>query len=83
MQMVLAKERINLFMKGADTDLDEVYKKFGVDYNLQAQLLSREADADGRMPDSLGGSSKLPKRFLQYWHSKNVQFSNEDCTFRM
>lgn len=49
MQMVLAKERINLFMKGADTDLDEVYKKFGVDYNLQAQLLSREADADGRM----------------------------------
>ena len=49
LQMVLAKERINLFMKGADTDLDEVYKKFGVDYNLQAQLLSREADADGRM----------------------------------
>lgn len=49
LQMVLAKERINLFMKGADADLDEVYKKFGVDYNLQAQLLSREADADGRM----------------------------------
>ena len=49
LQMVLAKERINLFMKGADADPDEVYKKFGVDYNLQAQLLSREVDADGRM----------------------------------
>ena len=49
LQMVLAKERINLFMKGADTDLDEVYRKFGVNYNLQARLLSRETDEDGRM----------------------------------
>ena len=67
LQMVLAKERINLFMKGADADLDEVYKKFGVDYNLR-----RSFSAAKQMRTAgcgfAGGSSKLPKRFLQYWH---------------
>lgn len=48
MQMVLAKERINLFMKGQDVDLDEIYEKFGVDYDLLAMLMYREEDEDGR-----------------------------------
>ena len=48
LQMVLAKEKINLFMKGQDTDLDEIYEKFGVDYNLLALLMRREEDEDGR-----------------------------------
>lgn len=47
MQMVLAKEKLNLFMKGQDVDLDEVYNRFGVDYDLMSLLMSREQDGDG------------------------------------
>ena len=48
MQMVMMKERINLFMKGQDTDLDEIYEKFGVDYNLLSMLMTREVDDEGK-----------------------------------
>ncbi len=48
LQMVMTKEKINLFMKGQDTDLDEIYEKFGVDYNLLALLMRREEDDEGR-----------------------------------
>ena len=48
MQMVMAKEKINLFMKGQDTDLDQIYDKFGVDYNLLSLLMKREQDEKGR-----------------------------------
>ncbi len=48
MQMVLAKEKINLFMKGQDTDLNAIYEKFGVDYDLFSLLMHREEDAEGR-----------------------------------
>lgn len=48
LQMVMAKEKINLFMKGQDADLDEIYEKFGVDYNLLALLMRREEDDEGR-----------------------------------
>lgn len=47
MQMVLAKEKLNLFMRGQNTDLDEIYDKFGVDYDLISSLMSREMDKDG------------------------------------
>lgn len=47
MQMVIAKEKINLFMKGKNVDLDEIYKKFGIDYNLMALLMRRERDEEG------------------------------------
>lgn len=47
MQMVLAKEKINLFMRGKETDLDEIYDTFGVDYNLLEALMRREEDKDG------------------------------------
>ena len=46
--MVMAKEKINLFMKGQDTDLDQIYEKFGVDYNLLALLMRREMDDEGK-----------------------------------
>lgn len=49
LQMVLAKEKLNLFMKGQDTDLDEIYEKFGIDYNLLALLMRRESDKDGHL----------------------------------
>ena len=48
MQMVLVKEKLNLFMKGQDTDLDEIYERFGVDYDLLALLMRREVDDEGR-----------------------------------
>ena len=48
MQMVIAKERLNLFMKGQDVDLDEIYERFGVDYDLMGMLMSKEYDEDGR-----------------------------------
>lgn len=48
MQMVLAKEKINLFMRGQDTDLDEIYERFGVDYDLLSSLMSREVDENGK-----------------------------------
>ena len=49
MQMVLVKEKINLFMKGQDTDLDEIYERFGIDYNLLSLLMRREKDEEGRI----------------------------------
>lgn len=48
MQMVLVKEKINLFMKGQDTDLDAIYEKFGIDYNLLSLLMRREQDKEGK-----------------------------------
>lgn len=47
MQMVLAKEKLNLFMRGQDTNLDEIYDRFGVDYDLMSLLMYREEDDDG------------------------------------
>lgn len=47
MQMVLAKEKINLFMKGQDVDLDEIYDRFGVDYDLLSLMMRREVDDEG------------------------------------
>ena len=44
MQMVVAKKKLNLFMKGKDADLDEIYDKFGIDYNLMALLMRQELD---------------------------------------
>ena len=49
MQMVMAKEKLNLFMKGQDADLDEIYDKFGVDYDLLSLLMRREADSEGKL----------------------------------
>lgn len=34
-------------MKGQDVDLDEVYDRFSVDYDLMSLLMSREADDEG------------------------------------
>lgn len=48
MQMVFAKEKLNLFMKGQDTDLNEIYNKFGVDYDLISMLMHREQDEEGK-----------------------------------
>ena len=47
MQMVLAKEKINMFMKRQDADLNAIYDKFGVDYDLLSLLMRREQDEEG------------------------------------
>lgn len=54
MQMVLSKERLNLFMKGQDVDLDEIYDRFGVDYDLMSLLMSREEDENGKFQITWG-----------------------------
>ncbi|MCM1239035.1 MAG: N-6 DNA methylase [Lachnospiraceae bacterium] len=48
MQMVLAKEKLNLFMKGQDVDLDEIYERFDIDYDLLSLLMVQEKDKEGR-----------------------------------
>lgn len=47
MQMVLAKEKLNLFMKGQDVDLDTIYEKFDIDYDLLSMLMVQEKDEKG------------------------------------
>ena len=49
MQMVLVKEKLNLFMKGQDTDLDSIYEKFDVDYDLLSLLMYQTYDEKGRL----------------------------------
>ena len=46
-QMVLVKEKLHMFMKGKNADLDEIYERFGVDYNLLSLITTREKDDDG------------------------------------
>ena len=47
--MVVAKEKINLFTKGQDTDLDQIYDKVGIDYNLLALLMQKGVDEEGNL----------------------------------
>ena len=41
-------------MKGQDVDLDEIYDRFGVDYDLMSMLMSREEDENGKFQISWG-----------------------------
>ena len=54
MQMILAKEKLNLFMKGQDVDLDDIYERFGVDYDLLSLLMRQERDDKGNLRISWG-----------------------------
>ena len=47
LMMIMSKEKINLFMKGKKTDLDEIYEKFGVDYDLINQIMYKDIDEHG------------------------------------
>ena len=48
MQMVLCKEKLNQFMRGQDSDLDSIYEKFGVNFDLLSTMMRREADTEGK-----------------------------------
>ena len=52
--MILAKEKLNLFMKGQDVDLDDIYERFGVDYDLLSLLMRQERDDKGNLRISWG-----------------------------
>ncbi|WP_240416752.1 SNF2-related protein [Paenibacillus periandrae] len=47
--LILAKERLNLFMKNQELDDDELYDKYGVHFNLLDQLMVKERDNDGNV----------------------------------
>ena len=49
MHMILAKEKINLFMKGQDMDLDTIYEKFDINYDLLSLMMYKEKDAEGKL----------------------------------
>ena len=49
MHMILAKEKINLFMKGQDVDLDAIYEKFDINYDLLSLMMHKEKDAEGKL----------------------------------
>ncbi len=49
MQMALTKEKLSLFMKGQDINLDEIYERFGIDYDLLSLLMHRELDENGHI----------------------------------
>ena len=44
----LPEDDLNLFMKGDEADMDDIYERFGVDYDLTSLLLYRDIDEDGR-----------------------------------
>ncbi|MEF2968321.1 hypothetical protein V3851_21030 [Paenibacillus sp. M1] len=47
--LILAKERLNLFMKNQELDDEELYDKYGVHFNLLDQLMVKERDKDGNV----------------------------------
>ncbi len=49
LRMILAKEKLNLFMKNENLDEDELYERFGVDPAIVSQLMSKEYDEKGRV----------------------------------
>ncbi|RXZ78143.1 helicase [Paenibacillaceae bacterium] len=47
--LILTKEKLNLFMKNQEIDDEELYDKFGVDFNLLDMLMSKERDIEGNV----------------------------------
>lgn len=49
MKMILAKEKINLFMKNRLVGSEELYEKFGVDPEIFSLLMTTGMDQDGKL----------------------------------
>jgi len=49
LSLILAKERLNLFMKNQELEEDEIYEKYGVDFNLLDMLMTKERDLEGKV----------------------------------
>ncbi len=48
LQLILAKEKLNNFMKNDTIDEHEILEKFGIDFNLLEMLLTKETDSEGK-----------------------------------
>ncbi|MNL12980.1 hypothetical protein D3C87_1338650 [compost metagenome] len=46
--LILAKEKLNLFMKNQEIEDEELYDKFGVHFDLLDMLMTKEKDSEGR-----------------------------------
>jgi hypothetical protein len=49
LSLILAKEKLNLFMKNQELEDEELYEKYGVDFNLLDMLMRKVKDEDGKM----------------------------------
>ncbi len=47
--LILAKERLNLYMKNQELEDEELYEKYGVDFNLLDMLMTKERDSEGKV----------------------------------
>lgn len=47
LQLILAKEKLNNFMKNETIDEQEILEKFGIDFDLVNMLLTKEKDSEG------------------------------------
>ncbi|PYY28327.1 N-6 DNA methylase [Paenibacillus illinoisensis] len=47
LKLILSKEKLNLFMKDDDINDDELYERFGVDFDILNMLMTKEKDEDG------------------------------------
>lgn len=47
--LILAKERLNLYMKNQELEDEELYEKYGVDFNLLDMLMTKEKDSEGKV----------------------------------
>jgi len=48
--LIICKEKLNMFMKDREIEDDnELYEKFGVDFNIIDMLLSKERDSEGHV----------------------------------
>ncbi|MFY0521536.1 N-6 DNA methylase [Lysinibacillus sp. UGB7] len=48
LQLIIAKEKLNNFMKNETIDEQEILDKFGIDFDLIKMLLSKEKDSEGK-----------------------------------
>ncbi len=48
-RMILAKEKLNLFMKNQDVDEDDLFDRFGVDRGIVDMLMTKGFDEDGNV----------------------------------
>ncbi|NFO98776.1 DEAD/DEAH box helicase [Clostridium botulinum] len=57
--LIMAKENLTMFMKNKDVTDDELYEKFGVDFNLIDMLLTKERDSEGHTHIVNWGSQEI------------------------
>ncbi|GAB6989388.1 N-6 DNA methylase [Paenibacillus pini] len=47
LKLILNKEKLNLFMKNDNVNDDELFKRFGVDFDILSMLMTKETDHNG------------------------------------